>query len=261
MMARPVVVLGANGRIGRLLKHLWPAGAIWLSRTEWDVLTPPPVLPFGAVILDLVGVTQGDFTLNPQLAESVGRAARAVGAQVIHVSSASVYQGGTQDMVEAAPLAPVSAYGASKREAEAALRNFCPDAIILRLGNVAGVDAVLAPRSPDLPIVLDQSSNGVRGPIRSYIGPHALAHALRSLCDTVSKDGALPPVMNLCQPGEVAMADLLDAADLVWSFGPARAGVVSRVVLSTKLQSEHLALPPATAASLVADLRALGGWP
>ncbi len=261
-MARPLVVTGAGGRIGRLLRLHWTQPAIWLTRAEWGMLTSPwPDLPKGAVILDLAGVTRGDFSLNPRLADAVGRLALAVGARVIHLSSASVYSGGPGEMCEAMPAAPFSAYGASKRDAEAVLRSHVPGATVLRLGNVAGADAVLGPRDPSAPILLDPVNDGTRGPVRSYIGPQVLAGALAKLCDKLAQDQTLPLVMNLCQPGPVAMADLMDAGGLDWSFGPPRSGVVARVSLCTEVQSAHLALPPASAAGLVADLRAARGWP
>lgn len=260
-MVRPLVVIGAGGRIGRLLRHLWAGDILWLTRADWDVLTPPPALPQGAVWLDLVGVTQGDFSKNQQLTAAVAQAVRAVGGRMIHLSSAAVYPGGPQDMVEALPPSPPHAYGLSKQQAETALRNHCPRATILRLGNVAGIDALLGQCPKGQPIMLDPVSMGNGGPVRSYIGPGVLAAALRSLCDTAARDEALPAVMNLCQPGAVAMADLLNAAGVHWAFGPPRPGVVPRVVLSTALQSAHLAMPRASASSLVADLRGLGPWP
>lgn len=260
-MVRPLVVTGAGGRIGRLLRQLWPGPALWLSRAEWDVLGVPPELPQGAVILDLAGVTRGDFTLNPRLAAGIGRAAQTAGAKVIHLSSAAVYPGGPGEMDEATPIAPPSAYGASKQQAEGILRHLCPDATILRLCNVAGIDAVLGPRPIGQAILLDPVPGGIRGPVRSYIGPVVLADALWALCCAGAQDAPLPLVMNLCQPGEIAMAELMDAAGLEWTFGPPRPGVVARVVLSTARQSAHLVLPTATAETLLADLRHLGGWP
>ncbi len=261
-MARPLIVTGAGGRIGRLLRFLWTDPAIWLTRTEWDILGPPPHLPQNAVILDLSGVTHGDVQQNPRLANALALAALGLGAPVIYASSASVYPGGSVDMTETTPLAPASAYGQSKWAAETALRRHLPDAVILRIGNIAGADAILGPRAAGHAIVLDPVPDGARGPVRSYIGPQVLAQALSALCQTACRDQSLPLVMNLCQPGPVAMADLLDGAGLCWGFGPPRAAVLPRVALCTAQQSRHLTLPMATAGSLVTDLRALAGrWP
>lgn len=260
-MVRPLIVIGAGGRIGRLLQLVWRREAVWLGRAEWDILTRPALaLPQGAVILDLAGVIRGDVGLNSQLADAVGRMARATKAQVIHLSSASVYPGGPADMTEATTPAPPSPYGESKLVAEAVLRGYLPDALILRVGNIAGADAVLGPRGPG-EIVLDPVPNGGGGPVRSYIGPLVLARALADLCDHALRGDPLPPLMNLSQPGPVAMACLMDAAGLEWRFGPLRDGVLARVALSTALQSTYLTLPEATAPGLVDELRAVKGWP
>ena len=260
-MVRPLIVTGAGGRIGRLLRLVWARDAIWLGRAEWDILAgPAPALPRGALILDLAGMTRRSFDLNPKLADTVGRLAVKLEARVIHLSSASVYPGGLGEMDEATQATPSSGYGTSKLAAESVLRGHVKDATILRVGNIAGADAVLGPRPPGA-IVLDPVPGGLRGPVRSYIGPQVLAGALGHLCDKAVRDDPMPLLMNMSQPGQIDMADLMDAAGLDWTFGPPRAGVLARVVLSTALQSAYLTLPEAKAAGLVADLRTLRGWP
>jgi hypothetical protein len=81
------------------------------------------------------------------------------------------------------------------------------------------------------------------------------------LAALVTQAGRLPAVINLAQPGVIAMADLLAARGQPWCFGPPRAGAVARVVLATDVLAGLVPLPPASAASVVADLDSVPGWP
>jgi NDP-hexose 4-ketoreductase len=267
MAKRALFVTGAGGRVGRLLRHLWagagPQGCdvIWLTRSEWDILADaPPPLARHAIVLDLAGMTSGDISLNAALAAGVATAAKQAGAIVLSVSSAAVYAGGPQDMTEETPPDPITPYGRSKLEAEAAVRRICPEASFLRIGNIAGADALLGVHRPE-GVVLDPVTSGHRGPIRSYIGPQVLAQSLAHLCERAVRGQLLPPVLNLCQPPAVAMADLLDEAGIAWKFGPMRDGVLARMSLSTARLQQLSPVPVTSPASLVADWRALGGWP
>lgn len=265
MARRPVLVTGAGGRLGRLLRALWPtqgADAIFLTRAEWDILAGPvPDLPKAAVLLDLSGAVRGDFSLNPRLARRTADVTRQLGGRLLYVSTASVYPGGPEDMAEDRSPAPASDYGRSKVAAEAEVFATDPTARVLRLGNIAGADALLSQRNLVPSVVLDPVSAGPRGPIRSYIGPHMLARVLAEICTLAASDSDLPAILNVAQPGEVAMADLLGAAGMDWVFGPFRAGVIERAVLSTLVLERLVPVAPATAASVVADLDRLGKWP
>lgn len=249
----PLIVTGAGGRIGRLLRHLWSDSCIWLTRSDWDILQgDPPPLPHGGVWLDLAGTTRGDVSENPAIAARVADAAQALGARLFYMSSASVYPGGESDMVETQTCQPLSPYGQSKLAAEARVGN----ATILRLGNLAGADALLGSDRPHT--TLDPVPGQAGGPVRSYIGPHVLAKVVRQLC---SNRDRLPRVINIAQPGPVTMGGLLDEAGRSWSFGPKKDGVLARVVLSTDRLCQFADVPPTNAMDLVADLNRLGGWP
>jgi hypothetical protein len=256
MAERPIVVTGAGGRLGRLLRRVWgEEAALWLTRADWDIGRDlPPALPPGGVVLDLAGVTRGAVEANAAIAAEVAAMARARDARLIHVSSAAVYPGGPGLMSEDRRPDPPSPYGAAKLAAESAVRAAHPQPAILRLGNVAGADAVLGGGAR--PRLLDPVEGQPGGPVRSYIGPILLAQSLRRRCAL-----PLPALLNLAQPHEVAMAGLMTAAGLDWRFGPARGGTLARVVLDTARAEALLPLPPATPSGLVAEWRALGGWP
>lgn len=268
MADAPLIITGANGRIGRLLRKLWTPSdlsgfvPIWLTRNHWEICAKrPPDLPHGGVLLDLAGVTSGDFERNPLLAAKVAELSRSLGCKLVYVSSASVYPGGAMPMDEDCAPAPLSAYGRSKVAAEMTVRAIAQDPTILRLGNIAGADALLGGNSPAKLVMLDQSASGHRGPVRSYIGPHVLADSLVQLCTRALAAKGLPHTLNLAQPGPAAMADLLDAAGYPWAFRDPRDGVIDRVELSLDRLLSLCAVPRATAASLVDDLRRLRGWP
>lgn len=264
----PLIVTGANGRIGRLLRRLWavtpPEGLapVWLSRAEWDIVDgSPPELPSGGVLLDLAGVTKGDFEKNPFLASKVADLANDRGHRLIYLSSASVYPGGMGVMTEDQAPAPLSPYGRSKVAAEVTVRSIVPEAVILRVGNIAGADALLGGNGADSMVLLDQSALGSRGPVRSYIGPHVLARVLSDICSKSRHSFGVEAIVNVAQPGAVAMADLLDAAGFNWTFREKREGVIDKVELSLDRLTAILPVSATNAGELVGDLKRLGGWP
>jgi nucleoside-diphosphate-sugar epimerase len=274
-----LLVTGAGGRIGRLLRHAWSGGEppVWQSRRAagasglaWDF---GPALPDGwpsrAVILHLAGVTGGsadDLATNVTLAYALARAARQSGAlHVLFASTVAVYRPTLAPIGEAVPPDPPSDYGRSKRAAERTLAQGLAGSGIgltcLRIGNIAGADALMGGASVrnGAEVVLDPVPGQPMGPERSYIGPLTLA---RVLADLIQLAPDLPDVLNLAQPGPVAMGDLLQASGLAWRFGPERAGVVPRVHVATDRLEGLVAIAPASAAGLISELEKLRGvWP
>jgi nucleoside-diphosphate-sugar epimerase len=136
-----------------------------------------------------------------------------VGARVLLTSSAAVYGNQTGILSEAGPVAPASPYGQAKHDMEqqAAVlgAELGVSVCVLRIGNIAGVDAILGGWRPGCR--LDRFADG-RSPARSYIGAQTLARVLADLVATPD----LPDVLNIAEPGPVEMSALLDAADLAW---------------------------------------------
>ena len=272
--ATGLLVTGASGRIGRALRAILPdnkAGdlpILWHGRRAgpgidlvWDIgVNPPMTLPKGLIILHLAGRTVG----NAQELDENRRAAAALcqaapTAHVFLMSSAAVYAPGPAPLTEADEPAPSIPYGRAKLAAERAAAGL--GVTILRLANLAGADALLGNVRAGYPVVLDPIAGQAGGPERSYIGPRVLTAVLLGLVARVAAGQTLPPVLNLAQPGVIAMADLLDARGQPWSFGPERAAAVARVVLATGLLQSLFPLPQATPAGLVADLDSVPGWP
>ncbi len=315
-----LVVTGSAGRFGTLLRLLWPGlvgGAlpVWFARVGgsgvvgWQIgVDPPAALPQGAVVLHLAATLRGDaagLAANTAQTTAVCHAAQRAGARhVFFASTAAIYAPGPMDIPESDSPGPLTPYGAAKLAAEhAAEATLCgadgPGLTLLRIGNVAGADALLgrhgsmtpgpatlgpatlgpatlgpATWSPTTlgpatwspatlgPMTLDPVPGLPAGPLRSYIGPHALAGVLAGLIERAAAGQALPRRLNVALPGVVAMGDLLTAAGRDWRFGPPRAGVVPRVGLATGLLTGLLPLPAATAQGITADLASLKGrWP
>ena len=256
-----LAVTGAGGRIGRMLRQLWDGGdTAWLSRGG-DLRAG--FAGRGAVIA-LAGVTGGSETAlgaNVETALAALAAAREAGVgRVLLMSSAAVYGRAGGSLDEARAPTPASPYGAAKAAMERAVAEWCaahpegPEATILRLGNVAGADALLSRLDGTRPR-LDVFADG-RGPRRSYIGPRSLAATLARLA---AHPGPLPPLLNVAAPRATGMADLLRAAGVDWDDVPAGPEAIAEVRLDTARLQSIAPLPEAAAeaGTLVAEWRAL----
>ncbi len=271
-----VLVLGATGRIGGILRGCWPrGGARWQARAArpgsgWHVLDPlaePAALARAAAgcdaVLCLAGTVpgrgrldQGRLADTTPLAEAAVRAGAAAGARVLLASSAAVYGAAGGVLREHRPPAPRSDYGRAKVDMERRAADLAAELGVpvtcLRIGNVAGVDAILGGWQPGFG--LDRFADG-RTPRRSYIGPASLARVLGDLLAAPD----LPEVLNVAAPGAIAMGALLDAADLGWTPRVPDDSAIPEVRLCTETLERFTRFAPAecTAAGMVAQWRAL----
>jgi nucleoside-diphosphate-sugar epimerase len=282
MQNSKLLVLGASGRIGGILRKLWSFEQVtWQTRGKsggvsssgwatFDPLADPEALARAAsgcgAILCLAGVVPGqvgqggDLNDNIALAEAAIRASAVSGAgsgaRVFLVSSAAVY-GATRGVLdENMTLNPVSDYGRAKAEME--LRGAALGAELgvqvcaLRIGNIAGMDAILGGWKPGFQ--LDQFVDG-RTPRRSYIGVRTLARILGDLVlgDLMLTEN-LPQALNIAAPGAVEMGALLDAAGLIWAPRPAPPEAIEEVCLSTRALQRFSRLETVSAQTLVKAL-------
>ena len=272
-MQKPtILVLGASGRIGAILRKCWSLEqVIWQARGKpgpgWvdiDPLSQPEALARAATgctaILCLAGVVPGrlgqggNLGDNITLAEAAVRASAASGAAsgalVFLASSAAVYGNQPGLLEETAPLKPINAYGRAKADMEArgaALGSELGVRVCaLRIANIAGIDAILGGWKPGFR--LDQFPDG-RTPRRSYIGVQTLARVLGDLMGATD----LPDALNIACPGTVEMGALLDSAGLAWGPRPAPDCAIEEVNLSTRALQRIMTLEQASATSLVAQ--------
>nr|WP_053078860.1 NAD-dependent epimerase/dehydratase family protein [Puniceibacterium sp. IMCC21224] len=272
---RHVLVLGANGKVGRMVRASWesrddgPRITAVARRPEAGVLqwapgAPLDVLPNVDAIIALWGVTAGpsaDLGANSTLALTAMRVAQAVGAdRVLHCSSAAVYSESTEPLTEVHPCKPASSYGAAKLTMETALDAYAaahpqgPRPVSLRIGNVAGAESLFAAMRGSNSITLDRfGGKEGGGPLRSYIGPSDLGKVLETLA--LVPVGQLASVYNVSAPRPTGMELIARAAgrEVVWRDAPPTA--IRQVVLDTsRLEAVcALASESAEAEHLVAD--------
>lgn len=290
------MVLGATGRVGRLILAEWaahppPGLQIRAQRRQGD---PPDIiwqLAAGAdalaaaigradVMVVLSGVTPApgaDYRRNRDLALAALQAAAGAGARHLFIaSSAAVYGRVDAPIREDAALTPLSDYGHAKLEMELACTDWLsrralprPGVTFLRIGNVAGTDQFfrnLALASPNMPLSLDQFPDG-SGPVRSYIGPASLARVLACLIDRAARGEPLPLALNIGAPGGgVDMSDFAPALEAQGQPAPVvRIPAPGTALASVRLSLDRLAsLCPlnsaeGTAAAMVQQWLALRG--
>lgn len=272
MQIKRVLVLGASGRIGAILRRVWPAGqGLWqarggAARPGWVVGDPladaASLVRAGqgcGAVLCLAGVVPGRagaMADNVALGAAAVRIGADLGAPVLLASSAAVYGNRSGVLPESAPPAPITGYGRAKADMEtrcAALGARLGVAVTsLRIGNIAGVDSILGGWQPGFR--LDRFDDG-RTPRRSYVGPLTLARVLGAL----SRAGALPGVVNIATPGVLEMGALLDAAGLDWTPRPAPDSAIPEVTLDVGLLQGLYPLPPGAGLpeTMVAEWRTL----
>lgn len=212
------------------------------------------------LVLSLAGTTpgRGDLSLNAALGLAAVRVAHACGARHVFLpSSAAVYGRCDTPFQESDPPAPRSAYGREKLAMETSARRAASAeglrVTVLRIGNVAGADALLG--QDGFARKLDRFADG-QGPRRSYIGPRSLTQTLAALCDLAAQDMPLPEVLNIAQPGPVAMADLCQAAGLAVTWRPAPPDALPHVALDTNALTALVPVSPASAAGLIREWHA-----
>ena len=273
--ASTVLVFGAGGRLGTLLRRAWarnpPQGIAPLyyarngtrsapSDFQWENPTAP--LPAADAIIALWGVTSGndaELAHNTHLARTSLEAARKSGARlVLHFSSSAVY-GPAQNASESSPTNPANAYGRAKLLMEQAIANFPDEGLThccLRLANVVGADSLAPALSGTAPVTFDRFSDG-RGPMRSYMAMGHLARVLAALCTTPRQ--SLPAILNVASPKPVEMQALAEAAGKPILWQPAPDTAIQRVTIDAS-QLAHLLPkidPLTTARDMITDWQQL----
>ncbi len=279
---RVVLVLGASGKIGRMLRAVWretPAQDIEFayvhrnrSRDHQGIVWRPgePLNHFPKVhaLVALWGATPRSgyaFSDNTDLAKATLELAAALQVErVLHFSSSAIYPASSKPQSEANFGPAPNAYGQSKLDMEHLIATWASENenrfsnVVLRLANVAGADALFSNIKPGGTVTLDRFPDGL-GPRRSYIGAVDLAKVIEALIDAKSVQGAI----NVAAPCATDMAGLAKAAKCNISWKPAPSDAIASVTLDTgKLQSV-LRLDEVTASPqhLVECAQKGGLWP
>ena len=248
--------MGASGRLGQALARVWVGPVpVWQTRDgaggtlAWDILqVPAPDLPDISGIVVLAGVTVGTpeaLALNTPLAWAGADLGARLGVPVLIASTQSVYGPQPGLLREDAPLMPANDYGRAKQAMEVAVA--VPHVTALRIGNVAGCDALAAGIARG-DVVLDRFSDG-QGPRRAMLGPLDLCHVIQALLAAPVR----PPIVNVARPGTVAMADVLLAAGVPFSWRDAPAGALAELAMDVSLLQGIFPLPGADAAAIAAQ--------
>lgn len=250
------LIMGASGRLGQALARVWEGPApVWQTRDgaggtlAWDILQhPAPELREINGIVVLAGVTAGlpeALALNTPLAQAGSDLGARLGVPVLIASTQAVYGRQPGLMGEDAPLMPANDYGRAKQAMEAAVA--APHVTALRIGNVAGCDA-LATGIARGAVVLDRFAGG-QGPRRAMLGPLDLCHVIQRLLSVPAR----PPILNVARPGLVAMADVLRAAGVPFTWRVAAADALPELAMDVSLLQEICPLSSADAATMAAQ--------
>lgn len=176
MPPKRTLVIGANGQLGRALRHEFPA-AEFADRTQIDLSKPATLAAvrwseFDTVInaaaytaVDLAETTEGrvaSWAANASGVAALAQIAIQHRLTLVHVSSDYVFDGTHRLHTESAPLSPLGVYGQSKAAGDLAAANV-PAHYIVRTSWVIGEGnnfvrtmASLAERGIDPSVVNDQ---------------------------------------------------------------------------------------------------------
>jgi dTDP-4-dehydrorhamnose reductase len=155
-LARPVLITGATGTLGRAFARLCKARGLafkLLSRREMDIASPESVAraldayqPWA--VINAAGYVRVDdaerdaercFRENTVGPEVLATACEALGIQLVTFSSDLVFGGGqATPFVESSEVRPLNVYGRSKVEAERRVLARNPSALVVRTGAFFG---------------------------------------------------------------------------------------------------------------------------
>lgn len=201
-----IVIFGKTGQVGRELARVrWPerCDVMQLGRAECDLLRTQAMAEAiyaarPAIVVNAAAYTAVDRAeAEPEAAEKVNRDAPAamaaacseLGAALIHLSTDYVFDGSkTAPYLENDAVAPLSVYGRTKAEGEAAIREALPRHVILRTSWVFAAHGAnfvrtmlrLAGERPELRIVADQKG----GPTAAF----DIAAAIAAIVERVEED-------------------------------------------------------------------------
>ena len=253
-MSRRLLVMGASGQLGRHVAAE-AAAAGWrvtgtfrrapleLTSIEWcrldvadhaavarlmDEVRPDAVV---YAVLEMHGCQV--WAVNADGAAPVARAANALGARLIHMSSDAIFDCTAAPYAETADPSPVNLYGASKAAAETAVRVLDPTAVLIRTSLIIDDD----PLDKHSQMILD---------IASGLRPEALfTDEVRCPVAAADLAAAIVELLDLPYAGvlNVAGADAISRYEL-GVLVVRRHGVAPEALRTASLAESGLRRPP-----------------
>lgn len=224
-MSPKLLILGKDGQVGwELQRALAPLGPVLaLGRGEADlavagqaaarIRAERPAVVINAAAYTAVDKAESEPLLarriNGEALAEIGEAAREVGALVVHYSTDYVFAGtGTHYQGEDEPVAPASAYGASKLLGEVALAESGAAHLIFRTcwvfgrrgGNFAKTMLKLARDRAQLRVIADQ----IGAPTGAALIADVTAHAVRTWWQQPEARARLEGLYHLAAAGETS---------------------------------------------------------
>lgn len=154
---RRLLVIGCRGRLGQALMRVLDGQyeMLGVGHHDLDITDRPRVLACletvrPNVVLHAAAMTRVDacerdsasaFHVNAEGARSIAEACTHVGARLVYYSTDYVFDGRQKrPYVESDPPNPINAYGRSKLAGEQMVQNHCPDAAIMRVAWLYGLE-------------------------------------------------------------------------------------------------------------------------
>ncbi|HEY8296269.1 MAG TPA: bifunctional dTDP-4-dehydrorhamnose 3,5-epimerase family protein/NAD(P)-dependent oxidoreductase, partial [Micrococcaceae bacterium] len=267
MPGRKVLVLGADGQLGRALRREYDGdpSVEFATRAEFDLSSPERFAGrswrnYSAVInaaaytaVDLAETAEGRqraWAINATAVAALAKVAAANGITLVHISSDYVFDGSVAEHVEEEPFTPLGVYGQSKAAGDAVVATV-PRHYILRTSWVVGEGnnfvttmASLAGRGVSPSVVNDQTGR--------LTFTADLAAAIRHLLAT----GAPYGTYNLSNDG--APRTWADIAADVYELCGADRNAVTGVSTEEYFRGKAAAPRPANSVLDLAKIKAAG---
>jgi dTDP-4-dehydrorhamnose reductase len=238
-----VLVTGRDGQVATALASLrLPEGVeiVTAGRPELDLDRPETVGPavraarpdvvVSAAAYTAVDQAEGErdaaFRANADSPGELARAARALGAPVLHLSTDYVFDGAAGPYREGDPTGPRSVYGASKLAGEAAVLDAQPESLVLRTAwvhapwgkNFVRTMLRLAETRDEVGVVADQRGSPTYAP--------DIAEALLTLAGQAQRREGPFGVRHMAGGGETTWAGFAEA---IFQGARARGAPAARV--------------------------------
>ena len=262
-----VLVTGAGGQVGRMLRETRPAGVelIACTHAQLDIGDAAAVRETvrrerPAAIINAAAYTAVDKAESePELARRINGAAPGYlaagagecGARLIHLSTDFVFDGqGSSPYRPEAPTRPLSVYGTTKRDGERAVLEALPDrSVIVRTAWVYAAEGANFMRTM-LRLM------GERGAVRVVADQVGTPTAARPLAEALWQIAARPEIRGIHHWTDAGVASWYDFAAAIAEEGGAL-GLLPPTVTVTPIATEDYPTPARRPSYSLLDKRSL----